>query len=144
MGPNSAQRIEQDLTDGDEEFHVKQGSDSSHVLVWAPGFGIDEAHAQKYLCTSTLIADGGKGNDIIDASGVTANIDYDLKGGVGDDTLKAGAGTGKTKILGGTGNDKLWGGNGDDIIFGESGDDEIHGGGGNDLIFGDGDSKNSI
>ena len=142
MGANAKQRIEGSL-DGDsgEKFYVKQGSDASHVKVWAPDLGVSEAMAQEYQCTKEIIAKGGKGNDIIDACGVTSDIDYDLEDPAGDNLIKAGSGHGHATIIGGSGDDTLWGDNGDDIIVGGPGHNVIHGVGGNDIILGNGNRK---
>jgi Ca2+-binding RTX toxin-like protein len=144
MGQFSEQRIEGDRSDGDEAFYVKQGSDASHVLVWAPGLGVDESDAQEYEVTKLILALGGNGNDIIDLSAVTANIGYEIEGGAGDDVLKAGSGTGKAKIVGDAGNDTIEGSGGDDNLFGGAGNDSIKGEGGKDWIFGDGDHKTMV
>ncbi|HET9943471.1 MAG TPA: hypothetical protein VFR05_09030, partial [Terriglobia bacterium] len=115
MGKNSEQRVEGDLTDFGETFIVYQ-VDSTHVKVWSPLVdynknGIDdEQEAQEYEVTTAILAQGGEGDDTIDLSLVTANIKFELEGGVG----------------------------GADNIFGETGNDEIHGVGGADWLFGDG------
>lgn len=143
MGKFADQRIEGDLSDLPEEFHVKQDG-SGHVLVWAPSLGVDFSEAQEYEVSKLILALGGEGDDIIDLSGVTDNLKYELEGNVGNDTIKVGSGNGAARILGGSGNDDLWGGGGDDTIFGEAGDDTIHGGSGKDWLFGDGSVKDSI
>jgi hypothetical protein len=57
---------------------------------------------------------GGDGNDLLDASGSTAN--NVLEGGAGNDTLKGGSG--RDLLVGGTGADVLHGNGGDDILIG--------------------------
>jgi|GEM_PF-6918000 len=142
LGANAAQRIEGSL-DGDsgEKFYVKQGSDASHVKVWAPDLGVSEAMAQEYECTKEIIAKGGKGNDIIDCSGVTSDINYDLEDPAGDNLIKAGTGHSHATLVGGSGDDTLWGDNGGDIIVGGPGHNEIHALGGNNIILGNGSLK---
>jgi Ca2+-binding RTX toxin-like protein len=150
MGPAADDRIEGDLTDGDETFIVKQGSDANHVLVWSTLTDFDNDNmfdadeAQEYKASTAIIALGGEGNDTIDLSGVTANLTYDLEGNSGDDIIKAGSGTGTARILGGAGDDQLHGGEGNDTIFGETGEDMIYGNGGRDFLFGDGDVDDAI
>ena len=98
-----------------------------------------------------IIADGGAGDDVFDASGVTG-VDVEFDGGEGDDKLTAGPGTGSgTQILvGGPGNDtliasgstsaaRIEGNDGDDKLTGGSGENEILGGAGDDrIVAGDG------
>ena len=103
-----------------------------------------------------VIADGGAGNDVFDASGLTG-VAVEFDGGAGDDRLTAGTGGGV--LIGGPGNDTLNaatatgsvsidGGDGDDritgataasatnTIMGGAGDDRIAAGDGNDTIDG--------
>ena len=149
MGKFADQRIEGDLSDGDDHFIVTQ-KNTSEVWVWSTlvdfdGDGeYDEDEAQSYEATSLILALGGEGDDIIDLSGVTANLAYELEGNSGDDVIKAGSGTGAARILGGAGNDELHGGAGDDTIFGEAGDDVLYGGAGDDWLLGDGRAKDTI
>ena len=91
--------------------------------------------AQEYEVTSKIIALGGQGDDILDLSGVTGTITFELEGGAGNDLIKAGAGV--ALIRGGAGDDEIEGGGSDDVIFAGAGNDEVDGNGGNDLIFGD-------
>jgi len=149
VGPNAAQRIEGPLNDdGGVEIHVKQGGDASHVLVWAPGLGVPEGLAQEYECTNQIIGIGGEGGDIIDCSGVTSGIDYDLEGGKNNDAI---FGDGAKVTLDNAGNviaveqtDKGKGGQRhdlrptttSDLIYGGPGNDEIHGGAGDDTVYG--------
>jgi outer membrane protein OmpA-like peptidoglycan-associated protein/Ca2+-binding RTX toxin-like protein len=150
MGKFAEQRVEGDLSDGDEHFIVKQGDDPGEVKVWSSlvdfdGEGdYDASEAQTYSATKLILALGGAGNDTIDLSGVTDDIDFELEGNDGDDIISAGSGKGKARILGGAGKDTLTGGGGADTIFGETGDDIIDGMGGRDWIFGDGKFKDAI
>jgi Ca2+-binding RTX toxin-like protein len=57
---------------------------------------------------------GGDGNDLLDASGSSAN--NVLEGGAGNDTLKGGSG--RDLLVGGTGADVLHGNGGGDILIG--------------------------
>ncbi|QSA97859.1 OmpA family protein [Methylococcus sp. EFPC2] len=149
LGKFAEQRVEGDLSDGDETFIVKQGNDASHVKVWSTlvdfdGDGYEDSEAQTYEATKLILALAGDGKDKVDLSGVTADIDFDLEGGSGDDELSAGSGKGKAYILGGAGKDVLTGGGGADTIFGEAGDDVLDGKGGRDWLFGDGKVKDAI
>jgi Ca2+-binding RTX toxin-like protein len=78
-----------------------------------------------FVCAgvTTVVADGGDGNDTLNASGLTA-ANASLAGGAGDDTL-----------TGGAGNDTLDGGDGDDGLRGGRGADAFFGGAGIDRAF---------
>ena len=80
---------------------------------------IDHAEA-----TDSLVIDGLDGNDVIDASGLTATaMALVVDGGAGNDT-----------IAGGDGNDQLFGGDGNDFIDGNRGNDVAHLGTGDDVF----------
>jgi Ca2+-binding RTX toxin-like protein len=83
------------------------------------------------LYATRFVADGGDGNDTIDASRV-----YDFpviaSGGDGDDTLR-----------GGHENDQLTGGYGDDALYGNAGNDDVAGDAGNDTVYG-GDGNDDL
>ncbi|MEM8777763.1 MAG: calcium-binding protein [Cyanobacteria bacterium P01_G01_bin.49] len=93
---------------------------------------------------------GGEGNDSLDGSGTSTTLIAD--GGVGDDLLQGGeaadtldGGEGNDTILGGGGDDTLNGGDGDDIIDGQKGDDIMNGGAGDDrLIWNNGDGSDIL
>jgi Ca2+-binding RTX toxin-like protein len=142
LGQFAGERLEGDKTDGNEQFFVKQGA-GNNVLVWAPSLGVTEGMAQEYEVTTRIVANGGEGDDLIDVSRVTANIEFDLQGGVGNDQIYLSnadytvAAPGVALIRGGAGDDRIRGGGGADVIHGEQGNDNIGGGGGADIIFGD-------
>jgi Ca2+-binding RTX toxin-like protein len=69
------------------------------------------------------VADFVDGNDTIDGSGTSVNLEVYAAGGT--DT-----------VIGGSGNDFLWGGAGDDIVIGNSGNDVLVGGTGADRLTG--------
>ena len=71
---------------------------------------------------TSLIVNGGAGNDTIDASSLPlGTITLTLDGGTGDDMLFGGQGS--ETLLGGSGNDVLNGGIGGDTMSGGVGDD---------------------
>lgn len=72
---------------------------------------------------SQIILHAGKGNDLIQASGVTSKLT--LNGNAGNDM-----------IVGGVHNDELNGGEGHDILIGGNGLDKLFGGSGDDVVFG--------
>jgi Ca2+-binding RTX toxin-like protein len=72
-----------------------------------------------------LIVNAGKGDDVVQASGLTASaIGLVLNGGDGADVL-----------IGGAGNDTLTGGAGDDILIGGPGQDSLDGGTGSNVLI---------
>ncbi|MEK7423033.1 MAG: hypothetical protein AAB131_04255, partial [Actinomycetota bacterium] len=135
MGEFSDQRLEGDESDFGEQFFVAQ-VDADTVKVWAPNLGVTEGMAQEYDVTSKILALGGQGDDIIDLSGVTADLEFEIEGGAGNDQIKAGL-AGRARIKGGAGDDEIEGSDGDDIIFAGLGNDFVDAKGGNDLVFAD-------
>jgi len=87
--------------------------------------------------TMKTTADGGDGNDCIDACAVT-QVGVVLYGGAGNDRLTGGAGD--DRMDGGSGDDELNGGGGNDLLVGGLGKDCLNGGDGNDLLDGGGDN----
>jgi Ca2+-binding RTX toxin-like protein len=110
---------------------------------------------------------GDRGDDALNASGMTANAFLDgaggndiLIGGIANDAIGGGTGDdyyldggrGNDILRGGDGRDLIFGGAGDDLLFGEAGDDTmvggavsgtsganmLEGGAGNDLLIGTG------
>jgi Ca2+-binding RTX toxin-like protein len=72
-----------------------------------------------------LTVNGGSGDDVIEASGLSANaILLSEDGGDGDDVL-----------IGGNGSDTLTGDAGDDVLIGGPGVDHLDGGAGNNLVI---------
>lgn len=72
---------------------------------------------------STIVVDGGIGNDTIAIAGGITQQCW-LHGGAGDDRI----------ISGGWGNDLIFGGNGNDYLDGGPGNDTIYGGAGTDAL----------
>jgi Ca2+-binding RTX toxin-like protein len=64
------------------------------------------------------------GDDVVEASGLAANLLLTANGGNGDDVL-----------IGGNGNDTLSGGDGDDVLIGGPGQDILNGAPGNDILI---------
>ncbi len=148
MGPNAADRLYGDVTDGDEAFTVR--SEGNTVFVSMPGVA-----EQRFDGITHIIGDGGMGNDTIDLWGVGPGITMEIAGGEGNDVLYGGGSTfgqpgdanyrpaavlhggeGDDEIHGSTGNDHLFGGAGNDFIQGYGGHDRIWGGTGDDWLYG--------
>jgi len=86
--------------------------------------GNDRIHLANLNRSATV--DGGRGNDLIDASGVRSrSAGVILRGGAGNDLL-----------IGGAGDDSIYGGDGIDGLFGGAGNDLLVGGGGPDVLIG--------
>ncbi len=98
------------------------------------------------VCRTSLVIQGGDGNDVITAlNAKTGQIRIRMEGGDGNDTLLGGlggdtlaGGAGTDRLKGGDGNDQLEGGTGADSINGENGNDTLLGGDTNDTLAGDG------
>ncbi len=142
MGPNAQDRLNGDISDGNEYFELRRvGTD---VYVWSDKLGVPESKKQVYHNVSHIVGLGGQGDDTIllhdfDGGNITAEFD----GGVGDDHIEYMGSTGSRSvpgavIRGGLGNDTLIGGDANDVIYGGQGNDIIEGGGGYDILFGDG------
>ena len=65
------------------------------------------------------------GEDVVDASVLSAPAGIDLEGGDGNDVL-----------VGGTGDDRISGGADDDVLIGGPGTDTLFGGPGDDVLIG--------
>ncbi|MCA9190975.1 MAG: hypothetical protein KDB03_04420 [Planctomycetales bacterium] len=109
-------------TAGVDQFSVENGLTENEVIVVVSGLPTVTFHS-----TGRVIAHGGDGNDILQASG-----DFVLPvwfyGESGDDRLK-----------GGVSHDILMGGSGDDLLVGKQGRDFLVGGNGADRIVGNAD-----
>lgn len=100
--------------------------------------------------TGEIVFQGSAGNDLLDSSAVTHNIEFfggggadTFIGGSGDDSVTGASGrdslttgAGNDTVFGGSGDDTIDGGDGDDSISGEFGKDSIIGGAGNDFLNG--------
>ena len=98
-GKRAIEREYLDTEDGGEKFTFT--GDSSAITV---EYG-DWSHTFTGSYTK-LIADGGKGDDVFNASGLTG-VEVEFDGGPGDDTLTAGSAGGI--LIGGAGDDILSG-----------------------------------
>ena len=113
------------------------------------GDGGDNLDTYDLGATTTLDADMGAGNDLVQGSQGADTIDGgagndDVIGRPGNDTLDGGDGDdrvlgddGNDALDGGVGTDRLYGGYGDDTQHGGDGDDEVWGYDGTDQLFGD-------
>ena len=111
----------------DPAFTLSNADATLEINVGAGGITLTEANFLLGDAADTLTfasfaagvnisADGGSGNDIIDASALSQSV----------------------VLVGGTGEDRLTGGDGNDALIGGSGDDELRGGGGDDNLIGGG------
>ncbi|MCP9799185.1 calcium-binding protein [Synechococcus sp. RedBA-s] len=89
----------------------------------AGNIGDDVINLDVFGSFAGSVADGGDGQDLIDATLSSSNLS--LIGGTGDDT-----------IFGGSGEDSVQGNDDDDWLAGSDGADVVDGGRGNDLITG--------
>ncbi len=127
-------------SDVSEEFEIVNAG-SGKVIVKAWGF--EQEYGSLEDPVTSIVANAGAGNDIIELKGGLMVPSY-LDGGSGDDRLMGGSGI--DTISGGSGNDYIDGGSGDDLLYGyeadsylvNTGDDTIYGGRGDDHIFGGG------
>jgi Ca2+-binding RTX toxin-like protein len=120
-GDAQPDNVSVDGTNGDDVMLVAGDSSGVSVLGLAARVNIVGAEA----ANDRLAARAFAGDDVIEASGVTADaIQLTLDGGDGDDVL-----------IGGAGNDTLLGGAGDDVLIGGAGQDILDGGGGSDIIL---------
>jgi len=130
MGELAALRLNGNTGDIGEHFIVRDAGNKIEVEAFD--------FIQTFNKPTTLIALAGEGNDIVDLSGLSGDIRYEIDGGSGNDIIKLGSGSGSSsEVFGGVGDDEIWGSTGDDIISGGFGRDIIRGLGGDDTIVGD-------
>jgi Ca2+-binding RTX toxin-like protein len=141
-GPNSVDRLNGDVSDGNESFVVEYQSGDIAIKSSSLGVNSFQVYDGNY---DHILFIGGEGNDSITFQGFDeSNITFDLRGGAGDDVIEfienlgvtAAAGAGAL-IRGGAGNDRLIGSHLNDEIYGELGNDTIEGGRGYDILIGD-------
>ena len=131
--------------DGTENITLEGSGGTVHVIYgdWI----------QTFTGVTHIVADGGEGDDVLDASKLEdVTVDFiggpgdnrlstgtaggTLTGGDGKDTLDGRKAIGPVTITGGMGDDSIFGGTGDDILTGNEGDDRITADDGNDTIDG--------
>ncbi len=135
---NTKYKLTLAVTNQDEFFTISNKAGTNSVVVSRDQFGgaaaIDRSIygqsttgpviTQEFSAGSTIIADGGEGDDTFDvAPSILTRVE--LKGGRGHDLLK-----------GGSGNDLLEGDNGNDLLNSRVGSDTLRGGTGDDLFEG--------
>ncbi|WP_283806368.1 LEPR-XLL domain-containing protein [Bradyrhizobium sp. cf659] len=136
IGDFAGERKLGDLSDFGEHITVEATADPNVVAIWSDNLEDAGSDAKQYYhVTGKIIAIGGKGDDIIDLSGVGSSIKYEIDGGIGSDTIHGSNGGGVMR--GGAGDDFLYGGDGADLILGNEGGDTIAGGKGADILLGD-------
>ena len=146
MGSSASQRVYKNQ-DGGEIFTLDDQYGAGTVNVEYEGY------YQSYSGVTSVVADGGEGDDTIDASRLkyaTVNLKGGkgkdkliagwkggtLDGGEGDDVLDASLAIDIVTLIGGDGKDRLTGGAGNDILIGGAGDDRLSSGTGNDTLEG--------
>ncbi|WP_234051144.1 MULTISPECIES: hypothetical protein [unclassified Xanthobacter] len=119
-----------------------EGNDELNVSTWAAtwsvyGYGGNDTITISNLSISSVIIDGGAGNDSIYVP-MAQNVS--IHGGAGDDTIRLSGATssGSRSIYGDAGNDFIIGSNDAEYIYGGADNDEIYGYMGADHLYGDG------
>jgi Ca2+-binding RTX toxin-like protein len=120
-GDGQADTVIVNGTSGDDVIAVAGNADHADVRGLAARVHIAGAEA----AIDRLIANAGAGDDVVDASGLSATaIGFVANGDDGNDVL-----------IGGAGNDTLRGGAGDDVLIGGLGQDLLDGGLGNNILI---------
>lgn len=145
-GSRAANRI-YNVEDGGEKFIIS-GKQAGNIGIEYDGF------YQTFSGITKIVADGGVGDDLFDASLLRNNVTVEFTGGVGDDTLIAGLAGGIldggegddlldatkaisfAKLIGAAGNDTLKGGTANDLLDAGVGNDVLNAGVGNDTLKG--------
>lgn len=141
--------------DGGESGGRRRGGAASDTLVVEGTRGNDsivvDGHSISmgaldlvFVNVETLMLDGNRGDDVLDASASAAPTNI-LNGGAGNDVLTGGdradrmrGGDGRDTLRGGGGDDTMDGGRGNDRLIGQDGRDQMNGGDGNDIVIQDG------
>ncbi|MCG8549230.1 MAG: hypothetical protein MI799_02375, partial [Desulfobacterales bacterium] len=105
-GSRAGNRSYFNTEDGDETF-ILSGSGGTVNIEY-------DGWYQTYTGITHIVADGGSGDDILDASNLN-DVTVDFNGGAGDDTLKSGHAGGT--MAGGDGDDTLTGLEGYDVLY---------------------------
>jgi len=93
---------------------------------------ISGTKADDFILSNGEFLYGLDGNDVLIAKCVNNSSTLILDGGTGNDELEAALGN--TKMIGGSGNDKFTGRSGNDTLIGGLGKDNLEGGNGNNLF----------
>jgi Ca2+-binding RTX toxin-like protein len=118
-GDGAADRVVVNGTHGDDVIQVVRVGNTVEVLGLAARVVIENFEASN----DTLVINALAGDDVVDASGLTAgSIQLVIDGGLGNDVL-----------IGGDGDDVIFGGEGDDVLVGGPGNDILDGGPGDDI-----------
>lgn len=107
------------------------GDDVVAVAETSPGAVVVDG-SLSFSGVKTVQVMAGKGDDLVDCSGLTAARAH-LYGSSGNDTLVGGSG--RDQLYGGEGDDVLLGGGGDDYLDGYTGFDVLDGGAGIDTAY---------
>ena len=144
IGPSSANRIKGNLDDIAETIHVASNGGAGQVAVWSDQFGRGADNAQTFDGITSIVANGGAGDDIIDLSGLNdATITVVIHGGDGNDTI-IGPKASKCSMNCGSSDPtkpeifaQLYGDGGDDTLVDSSTqNDLLSGGDGQDTLYG--------
>ena len=120
-----------DMGAGDDWLWLYAGPNSKVEGTILLGTGNDLVFG---TANGNFVIDGGDGNDEMYMGGFAGGDDI-LSGGAGNDRIYGAIG--EDRIDGGADNDSLFGEAGDDLILGGSGDDTVDGGTDDDVIYGD-------
>ena len=121
IGDGAADSVIVSGTSDDDVILVSGDENGTAVMGLAATVNITGAEA----ANDRLFVNAGDGDDVVEASGLTAGaIQLTADGGNGDDVL-----------IGGAGNDTLLGGAGDDVLIGNGGNDILDGGTGDNVVI---------
>lgn len=127
-GLTAEDRLWGNTEDGDESYRVEDLGGGTMKVIFTDEDGFEQE--QTFTGVTEIRFDGGAGNDVLDARGVTVPV-Y-ATGGGGNNTLIGGSAN--DELDGGDGNSVLDGGGGDDILIASAGLHKIAGGAGTDTL----------
>jgi Ca2+-binding RTX toxin-like protein len=120
MGDGQADTVTINATDRDDRITVT----SNNGVITVSGLAT-EVTISNFDANDHIVINGLGGDDVIDASGLDAGIQFTANGENGNDVL-----------IGSAGGDTLIGGGGRDLLVGGAGDDRLSGGAGRDVLIG--------